>query len=155
MWVKNEFMMRKILSLCLFVLMMVIVLSCGSKRRQGKVLQQPTATVTQETSTEAPKTDDKPVEKPVATKPVGEKVAEKKPVEKPVFKANLPNVPREFRAAWVATVANINWPSKNNLSTEQQKQEAINLLDMLKNNNFNAVIFQVRPSADALYKSSL
>src|SRR5690606_7145814 len=93
--------------------------------------------------------------KPVAKKPVGEKVAEKKPVEKPVFKANLPNVPREFRAAWVATVANINWPSKNNLSTEQQKQEAINLLDMLKNNNFNAVIFQVRPSADGLYKSSL
>src|SRR5690606_15485799 len=148
-------MMRKILSLCLFVLMTVVVLSCGSKRRQGKVLQQPTATVTQEIPTEAPKTDEKPVEKPVAKKPVGEKVAEKKPVEKPVFKANLPNVPREFRAAWVATVANINWPSKNNLSTEQQKQEAINLLDMLKNNNFNAVIFQVRPSADALYKSSL
>ncbi len=76
------------------------------------------------------------------------------PVEKTV-KVELPTVPREFRAAWVATVANINWPSKNNLSVEQQKLEAIYLLDMLKNNNFNAVIFQVRPSADALYNSTL
>lgn len=62
---------------------------------------------------------------------------------------------REFRAAWVATVANINWPSKTGVSTEQQQQEAIALLDFLKDHNFNAVIFQVRPQADALYKSSL
>lgn len=67
----------------------------------------------------------------------------------------LPAVNREFRAAWVATVANINWPSRNNLSVEQQKQEAIQMLDMLQNANFNAVIFQARPSADALYKSDL
>lgn len=61
----------------------------------------------------------------------------------------------EFRAAWVATVANINWPSKSGLSTEQQKQEALKLLDFLESHNFNAVIFQVRPQADALYKSEL
>ena len=66
-----------------------------------------------------------------------------------------PAAAREFRAAWVATVANINWPSKPGLSTEQQQQEAIALLDFLKDHNFNAVIFQVRPQADALYKSSL
>lgn len=64
-------------------------------------------------------------------------------------------VQREFRAAWVATVANINWPSKPGLSTAQQQQEAINLLDFLQQHNFNAVIFQVRPQADALYKSAL
>jgi len=52
-------------------------------------------------------------------------------------------------------VANINWPSKPGLPTEQQKQEAIALLDYLKANNFNAVVFQVRPQADALYQSSL
>jgi uncharacterized lipoprotein YddW (UPF0748 family) len=63
--------------------------------------------------------------------------------------------PREFRAAWVATVANINWPGKPGLPTEQQQQEAIALLDFLKDHHFNAVIFQVRPQADALYKSSL
>ncbi len=63
--------------------------------------------------------------------------------------------PAEFRAAWVATVSNINWPSKPGLSTELQQQEAIALLDFLKAHNFNAVIFQVRPQADALYKSDL
>lgn len=63
--------------------------------------------------------------------------------------------PREFRAAWVATVANINWPSEPGLSVHQQKAEATELLDLLEENNFNAVIFQVRPQADALYKSDL
>jgi uncharacterized lipoprotein YddW (UPF0748 family) len=62
---------------------------------------------------------------------------------------------REFRAAWVATVANINWPSKPGLSTAQQQNEAIVLLDFLKAHHFNAVIFQVRPQADALYQSKL
>lgn len=66
-----------------------------------------------------------------------------------------PGAAREFRAAWVATVANINWPSKPGLSTDQQQQEAIALLDFLKDHHFNAVIFQVRPQADALYKSAL
>ncbi|MEO6682027.1 MAG: family 10 glycosylhydrolase [Ginsengibacter sp.] len=62
---------------------------------------------------------------------------------------------REFRAAWVATVANINWPSKPGLSTAEQQKEAIELLDFLKGHNYNAVVFQVRPQADALYESSL
>lgn len=66
-----------------------------------------------------------------------------------------PQAAKEFRAAWIASVANINWPSKAGLSTADQQKEAIALLDFLKNNNFNAVIFQVRPQADALYKSDL
>ncbi|MCX7876081.1 MAG: family 10 glycosylhydrolase [Melioribacteraceae bacterium] len=74
--------------------------------------------------------------------------------EKEVNK-DIPKVMREFRAAWVATVANINWPSKKGLSTEEQKQEAIFILDKLKENNFNAVIFQARPQCDAFYKSNL
>jgi len=61
----------------------------------------------------------------------------------------------EFRAAWVATVANINWPSKPGLTTTEQQREAIELLDYLKDHHFNAVIFQVRPQADALYESNL
>jgi len=65
------------------------------------------------------------------------------------------SAPREFRAAWVATVANINWPSKPGLSTARQQQEAIDLLDFLQAHNFNAVILQVRPQADALYESKL
>jgi len=66
-----------------------------------------------------------------------------------------PGAEREFRAAWVATVDNINWPSKPGLPVEQQKKEAIELLDLLYKNNFNAVIFQVRPQCDALYNSDL
>ena len=66
-----------------------------------------------------------------------------------------PPVQREFRAAWVASVANINWPSKPGLSPEQQQQEAIDLLDLLKRHHFNAVILQVRPQADALYESDI
>jgi uncharacterized lipoprotein YddW (UPF0748 family) len=68
---------------------------------------------------------------------------------------STPKAAREFRAAWVATVSNINWPSKPGLSTAEQKSEAIALLDFLKDHNFNAVVFQVRPQTDALYKSNL
>jgi len=66
-----------------------------------------------------------------------------------------PSAIREFRAAWVATVANINWPDQPGMPVEEQKKDAIELLDLLSENNFNAVIFQVRPQCDALYKSDL
>lgn len=62
---------------------------------------------------------------------------------------------REFRALWVATVANIDWPSKAGLSVEHQKQEAIAILDTMVAMNFNTVIFQVRCAGDALYKTQL
>ncbi len=60
---------------------------------------------------------------------------------------------REFRGVWVATVENIDWPSSKKLSTVQQKDEIIKLLDLFKSLNFNAVIFQIRPAADAFYNS--
>lgn len=94
------------------------------------------------------------------TKTAPTKATTTKPVTKPVTEIQpkilqLPEVNREFRAAWIATVANINWPTKNSLSSDQQKAEAIKILDLLQSLNFNAVIFQARPSADALYKSDL
>lgn len=61
----------------------------------------------------------------------------------------------EFRAAWVATVNNIDWPSKPGLSAAEQQQEAIDMLDLLKKHGMNAVIFQVRPASDAFYTSKL
>jgi uncharacterized lipoprotein YddW (UPF0748 family) len=60
---------------------------------------------------------------------------------------------REFRAVWVATVDNIDWPSKRTLTTNEQKLELIRIMDVAKSMNLNAIIFQVRPSADALYAS--
>ncbi|WP_290794274.1 glycoside hydrolase family 10 protein [Flavihumibacter sp. UBA7668] len=61
---------------------------------------------------------------------------------------------REFRAAWIATVANIDWPTKGNINPEKQREEYIQLLDLHQKNGLNAVIVQVRPAADALYPSS-
>lgn len=66
-----------------------------------------------------------------------------------------PEAMREFRAAWVATVANIDWPSSKGLTTEQQKQEIIKILDTCTNLNMNALVLQVRPAADAIYQSEI
>ncbi len=62
---------------------------------------------------------------------------------------------REFRAVWVATVNNIDWPSKPGLSTEQQKKEVVDILDMHSKNGMNAIILQIRPASDAFYASKL
>lgn len=68
---------------------------------------------------------------------------------------SLPEIPREFRGAWVATVDNIDWPSKRGLPTEQQQAELLKIIETAKSLKLNAIVFQIRPSADALYKSSL
>lgn len=61
-----------------------------------------------------------------------------------------------FRGAWIATVANIDWPSVDAVgNTEKQKNEMIFLLDSLESLGLNAIILQVRPTADALYLSEL
>lgn len=59
----------------------------------------------------------------------------------------------EMRGAWIATVANIDWPGKKGLSVEQQQQEFINILNRDKQIGINAVFVQVRPSGDAFYPS--
>lgn len=66
-----------------------------------------------------------------------------------------PRAPR-FRGAWIATVANIDWPSAEAVGNSlQQQQEMLFLLDSLQSLGVNAIIFQVRPTADALYYSEL
>jgi len=61
---------------------------------------------------------------------------------------------REFRGVWVATVANIDWPSRPGLTIDKQKQELIGILEQHKANGMNAIILQVRPAADAFYAKS-
>ncbi|PRY85470.1 glycoside hydrolase family 10 protein [Mongoliibacter ruber] len=61
--------------------------------------------------------------------------------------------PREFRAVWIATVANIDWPSSGTIPFERQKKEFTELLDYYQKLNFNAVIVQIRTSGDAFYLS--
>lgn len=74
-------------------------------------------------------------------------------VEDPTVKP--PALAREFRAAWIATVANIDWPSKPGLPVQQQQKEMIAILDRAQQLRMNAVILQVRPTADAIYPSKL
>ncbi|HEX7357428.1 MAG TPA: family 10 glycosylhydrolase [Ignavibacteriaceae bacterium] len=71
-----------------------------------------------------------------------------------IFAQSIPPK-REMRAAWIATVTNLDWPSSTNLTTAQQKHELINLLDELKRDGINTVIFQVRSECDAMYSSAL
>jgi len=68
---------------------------------------------------------------------------------------NIPSPMRELRGVWVATVANIDWPSQPGLSVEEQQKEALLIIDRVKKLNMNMIVFQVRPHADALYKSDL
>lgn len=66
--------------------------------------------------------------------------------------AQLPSSPkREFRGAWLATVANIDWPSRPGLSTENQKRELLRIFDDHQRSGINAIMLQIRPSTDALY----
>lgn len=61
-----------------------------------------------------------------------------------------------FRGAWIATVANIDWPSKEAIGdTDKQQTEMLWVLDSLQSIGINAIIFQVRPTSDALYHSEL
>ena len=60
-----------------------------------------------------------------------------------------------FRGAWIATVANIDWPSADAVGyTDLQQEEMIWILDSLQAIGINAIVFQVRPTADALYQSA-
>jgi uncharacterized lipoprotein YddW (UPF0748 family) len=64
-----------------------------------------------------------------------------------------PPIRREFRGVWVASVENIDWPSQPGLSTQEQKDELLGILDRAVALRLNAVILQVRPAADAMYAS--
>lgn len=68
---------------------------------------------------------------------------------------SLPNVEREFRAAWIATVDNIDFPTKRTLSETEQKAELVESVELAKRLRLNALIFQVRPATDTIYASKL
>ncbi|MBI1227385.1 MAG: family 10 glycosylhydrolase [Bacteroidetes bacterium] len=62
---------------------------------------------------------------------------------------------REFRGAWVATVANIDFPSTQGLTQQRFMDEWEETVDLLKEAGFNTVIAQVRPTGDAFYRSKI
>ena len=69
--------------------------------------------------------------------------------------ADLPEIRREFRGIWVATVGNIDWPSRPGLSSWEQQEELITILNRAVALHMNAIVFQIRPGADALYVSKI
>lgn len=92
---------------------------------------------------------------PVVKPPAPVVAAKPAPKPRPPISDSAPDLNREFRGVWVATVQNIDWPSSRHLTTEQQQAELIALLDRAQALKLNAVIFQVRPAADALYASKI
>jgi uncharacterized lipoprotein YddW (UPF0748 family) len=65
-----------------------------------------------------------------------------------------PGVPRQMRGAWIATFKNVDWPSRPGLPAGQQRRELESILDLAASLKLNAVLLQVRPTADALYASA-
>lgn len=104
--------------------------------------------------------------RPTAAKPAPSKNAPARP--KPVPPAVLVTEPddtleaetaltgpvppkHEFRAVWVATVDNIDWPSKKGLPVADQQREIVEMFDLYQQTNLNAVVVQIRSAADAFY----
>ena len=65
-----------------------------------------------------------------------------------------PGVPRQLRGTWIASFKSLDWPSRPGLAPQAQQRELMDLLDLAERLRLNAVLFQVRPTADALYPSS-
>ncbi|GGK87276.1 glycosyl hydrolase [Sphaerisporangium melleum] len=60
---------------------------------------------------------------------------------------------RQLRGVWIATVHNVDWPTKPGLTQARQQAEYLRILDNAVKRKLNAVFVQVRPASDAIYKS--
>lgn len=67
----------------------------------------------------------------------------------------VPAITREFRGMWIATVANIDWPTASGLAVSAQQSQFVQLMDAAERTGLNAVILQVRAAGDAMFASSL
>lgn len=73
----------------------------------------------------------------------------------PFLRADEPNPNEPLRAVWIASVYNIDFPSSNNLSAREMQSELDDIVENVAAIEANAIFFQVRPTADALYKSAI
>ncbi len=60
-----------------------------------------------------------------------------------------------MRGVWVATVANLDYPAKPTTDAWELRVQLDEVLDNCQDMGFNTIFFQVRPSGDALYNSSI
>jgi uncharacterized lipoprotein YddW (UPF0748 family) len=70
-----------------------------------------------------------------------------------VIHSHRPAITEEFRGAWVATVDNIDWPSRKGMPAASAKAELKKVINAAAAARLNALLLQVRPMGDALYKS--
>lgn len=74
-----------------------------------------------------------------------------------IFSANIKASSKyEIRAAWITTIGGLDWPTVKVTSAygiKRQKEELCKQLDMLKDANFNTVLFQTRLRGDVIYPS--
>ena len=54
----------------------------------------------------------------------------------------------EFRAVWIATVANIDWPKNNTDSVEKEKADFMEILESYKKLHYNACLLYTSDAAD-------
>ena len=65
-----------------------------------------------------------------------------------------PALKHEFRGVWIATVHNLDWPSsRSTFGGSQQRAQLVTMLDKVQAAGINALFFQVRSEADAMYDS--
>ncbi|KPQ19729.1 MAG: hypothetical protein HLUCCX10_01730 [Algoriphagus marincola HL-49] len=126
----------KVYSRFVFALLLVSIFACKS--------QQEFSQDRRDIKTDTPEVKDEEV----PTRPLPDS-----PVLLQPLSFEMPEIPREFRGVWIATVVNIDWPESGTDSWSKQKEDFLVLLDHYKNLNFNAVIVQVRAAGDAFYPS--
>ncbi|MEZ0612129.1 glycoside hydrolase family 10 protein [Fibrella sp. WM1] len=140
--------MRIICSVGLVMLLLLSLLRCQRPTKP----EPPKKTIT----TAIPEPVTPPVSVTVAAIQPRPIVSDTLLLEPPIIDSSgtLPPLKREFRAVWIATVDNIDWPSKKGLPVADQQREFLELLDMSQQTGLNAVVVQIRAAADAFYAKS-
>lgn len=131
--------MKRITHYCAYLLVFGLLFSACKTKKPITPSKRPTAP-----STQGPK----------GNSSAPEMVVPKVPVALQPMNYQMPEMPREFRGVWIATVANIDWPISGTDSYEKQKRDFLAILDYYKGLNFNAVIVQIRTAGDAFYPSN-
>ena len=65
------------------------------------------------------------------------------------------NAAENFRAVWVTTVINLDFPSRTGLSSDTIRREIREIVNNSRDLGLNAIILQVRPEGDAIYPSAI
>ena len=131
------------------LLFLFIADSCR-RAKPAVVRKPPVATTRPPTAKPAPA---KPV-KPTVIMPAPDTVSTEEMADRTPTEFGVVPPKREFRAVWIATVENIDWPSKKGLPPAEQQHEIVAMFDQQQRMGLNAVLVQIRSAADAFYAKS-